>query len=318
MGVIRHLSILLVLALVSCTKSSQHGEIVAFKSQGYSTELKAVIRDGGFVEGDKIAVMGYYVPAGENWENYKSKAVPEFMYNQELSLSGGMWHYSPKAYWPSVPGSKINFYSYFPHSLYSTDPEWQSEPGVKISAPDAKGEPSFDFVLSDAADIDLMVAVNEGCSSATGPVDLEFHHVLGKLQFKFAVSNEGGFSYIVDKIRVLQTPKRATYTWDDGKFTVQTTQTVEAAAGVGSEGVLINSTEPKLVEDFTMFLMPGELGTIEIIMNNEAPAELDLSELSIVSGQVLTVTVLINLTDISFSTRISDWLVGGTVSGNIN
>lgn len=301
------------LLLSSCTKEimSDSGDPVEFNIPQYSADLKAVVREDGFISGDAVAVMGYYVPSGHSWDDYRSEATPDFMYNCRVAYDGNGWSYSPTMYWPQIPGATVNFYSYFPYS------DGTDETGVKISAEDKKGEPSFDFVLNERADVDLMVAKKEGCSLATGTVDLGFHHVLGKLQFRFAVSNDGGFSYIVNKIKVLVTPKRASYTWSDGSFAVLATESIEASAGVDAQGCLIDSTTPRLVDDFTMFLMPSSLGVIHVAVNNEI-REIDLSSLQIESGKVLTVTFIINLSDIHFTTSVTDWIDGGEASGDIS
>ncbi len=298
--------LLAVLASASCQKDT--GEAVEFRVPQYTAELepKAVVRDAGFVDGDAIGVMGYYVPAGAVWNDYKAYAKPDFMYNQRVSYNGATWSYAPKMYWPQIDGAKVNFYSYFPYG------DGTSETGVKVSAKDETGEPGFKFVLNESADVDLMVASAEGCSSASGSVSLPFKHILGKLQFKFSVSNPGGFSYVVNKIHVMKTPKEADFSWDGDVFAVSETGSIEASAGEHGAGCLIDSTDPRLVEDFTMFLMPSDLGEVQVTINNEAAQIVDLSAYKIESGKVLTISFVINLSGISFTTSIDDWDDGGT------
>jgi len=299
--------LLAVLVSASCQKDT--GEAVKFRVPQYTAELepKAVVRDAGFVDGDAIGVLGYYIPAGVAWSDYKATAKPDFMYNQRVSYVDAAWTYSPKMYWPQIDGAKVNFYSYFPYS------DGTAETGVvKISAKNQAGEPSFNFVLNENADVDLMVASAEGCSSASGSVSLPFKHILGKLQFKFSVSNPGGFSYVVNKIHVMETPKEAAFSWDGDVFAVSETWSIEASAGEQGAGCLIDSIEPQLVEDFTMFLMPSDLGEVQVTINNENAQIVDLSAYKIESGKVLTISFVINLSGISFTTSIDDWDDGGT------
>ena len=273
---------------------------------------KAVVRDDGFVAGDAIGVMGYYVPPGEDWDVYRHESRPDFMYTRKVSYDGISWSYSPVAYWPQKDGAEVNFYAYFPWN------ESSSGEGVSVSSAMTQGEPSFTFVLNESADVDLMVAKNEGMASDDGPVYLDFHHMLGKLQFKFGVTDEGGFSYVVNKIKVLSTPHKAEYSWGEDSFTVLSSAPVVASAGEHGVGHLVNSTEPVLADAFTMFLMPGRLGVIEITINNEDARQIDLSDVMIESGKVMTVKMIINLTGIQFYTSVSDWKDGGTANGNIS
>ena len=181
--------------------------------------------------------------------------------------------------------------------------------------------PAFDFTLSQNADVDLMVAVKKGHTQADGPVPLQFKHILGKLQFKFAISDQGGYSYIVNTIKVFDTPDKAHYSWVTDELTVSTDSYLPVVeSGDAGSGHLVNSTDPALVEDFTMYLLPGQLGDIEVAVNNEAPKVLDMSELGlkIESGKVLTITMSISLTGIKFTTSLSDWVNGGTAQGNIS
>ena len=290
-------------AALSCAKSvvdsASFGKPVEFS--GISVETKAVLDEDYFVPGDAVGVSAYHVPNGS-----------KVMYNQSVSYDGTLWTYSPLAYWPQSEGSSVDFYSYSPYF------DGNGTTGVKVAVPAAGEKPSFTFVLNEAADVDLMAAVRKGHRYEDGPVPLQFEHLLGKLQFKFAVSEEGGFSYIVNTIKVRKTPKEAKYVWDTGQFSVISTTSVVAESGTYGEGHLVNSVEPVLIEDFTMYLIPEVLGEIEVVVNNEEPQCLDLSEVDIESGKVVTITMEIGLSGVMFTTSVGNWVSGGTVSGNIS
>lgn len=313
----RHILFVLVVCLTvalvfSCSKvpaGDDPGDKVEFNDT-YICDVRSAIREDGFLSGDAIGVMAYYVPSGVSWESYKSGAKPDFMYNQKVTYDGSKWSYSPVMYWPQAAGASVNFYSYFPYS------DGTGETGVKISSKDTAGEPFFNFILNDSADMDLMVAETEGMTS--GSVELPFRHVLGKLRFRFKVDRDSGFSYVVNKIKVLSTPKEAKYMWTDDSFTVISTTPVEASSGVDGSGYLIDSTEPVLVDAFTMYLMPSSLGQVQVSVNNEPSAELDMSSVKIESGVQTTVTMTITLTGIKFTTSVSPWNDGGSASGNIS
>ena len=299
----------LFLVAVSCSKKGfeADGFPVEFDARDYSAEVRAESSASDFATGDSFGVMAYYIPSGATWSDYSKDAVPDFMYNQMVSYDGLAWSYSPTMYWPQIDGARVNFYAYYPYS------DGVSETGVKVSSSEEMGMPSFEFVLDETAGVDLMVAKAEGCTSSTGSVYLPFRHLLGKVQFKFAVSAKGGFSYVVNKIKVLSTPKSAEYDWGTDHFSVLSNAPIEASAGPGTEGYLIDTMESVLIKDFTMFLMPGKLGGVQVSLNNEEDSvTLDLSQVYVESGKVLTVSVIICLSNVDFEAELTDWKDGGT------
>ena len=311
--------IICALALIlsaSCEKTETEGRRVLspVEFEGtYTYELKSVARDSGFHDGDAIGVLGCYVPPGQDWDEYKQAAVPDFMYNQKVTYDGARWSYSPTAYWPQREGARVNFYAYYPWD------DGSGNDGVKVSSVTSAGEPSFVFTLNEKADKDLMVAANEGLTVNDGPVALQFQHVLGKVQFKFGVSDVGGFSYVVNKIRVLNVPKQVTYHWSDGSVDVLRTDSVVASSGEDGKGHLVNSIDPQLVEDFTMLLIPCDLKMLEVTINNEETAVIDLTgnNVKIEKGKELTISLMISLENIQFKTSITDWRDGGSAEGQI-
>lgn len=300
--------------ILSCTPNhfSNDKDAVPIEfASDFQVELRSSDRSGGFLKDDRIGVLAYYVPSGEVWDEYKAVAKPDFMYNVPLSYDGTSWSYSPVMYWPQAEGASLNFYVYSPYS------DGMGTTGVKLSKESDSGEPSFEFILNESADVDLMVAENEGSTAADGPVELRFKHVLGKLQFRFNVSVEDGFSYIVDKIKVLNTPKTAVYDWNSGTFDVQTMASIEVSSGEDGGSFLIDSTSPVLIDDFTMYLMPGDMHSLEVTVNNEVKS-VDLSDYEIIEGKVLSLNMEIDVTGIQFTTSVTDWVTGGEASGDIS
>ena len=309
------------MALTSCSRDlsdSEGGIPIEFVNE-YVVEVRSGDREAGFQTNDKIGVLAYYVPSGEEWDEYKSGAKPDFMYNVPLSYDGTSWSYSPVMYWPQKKGARLNFYTYYPYTPYAEFDENNPNPipGVYVSSDETAGEPSFKFILNESADVDLMVATNEDLTAETGPVVLNFKHLLSKVQFGFNVSNDGGFSYIVNQIKVNGTPIIASYSWDSETFHVDQTGSVIVYAGDEGEDHLIDSTEPRIVDDFTMFLMPGTLGEIEVSINNEEPKTVTI-DTPIDSGVELTVNLEVDLTGIKFTTSVADWQDGGTATGGIS
>ena len=264
-----------------------------------------------FRQGDAFGVMAYYVPPAAV-DTYMDSAKPDFMYNTEVSYNGSQWLYSPIMYWPQKDGAHVNFYAYFP---YSSD---SGENGITVSSSSHQGYPSFDFELSQSANVDLLVAEAKECTAEDGSVALNFRHLLSKVQFRFKVSNEDGFSYVVNQIKIMDVPQTGTYAWPDEGITFNSSPVINVLAGDGGEDHLVDTTNPILIEDFTVYLPPGELGQIEILLNNEAPQTLDYSGLTLIPGKMLTITIEIGLTGIQFTTTVTNWVNGGKASGNIS
>lgn len=74
--------------------------------------------DNGTLPTPGFGVFGYYA----NGDLYSENAMPDFMYNQHITYSGG-WTYSPIKYWPNEFGSsaissgvdRVTFFAYAPY-----------------------------------------------------------------------------------------------------------------------------------------------------------------------------------------------------------
>ena len=265
-----------------------------------------------FLSGDAFGVMAYYVPPAVENAVYMASAKPNFMYNTKVSYDGNLWSYAPVMYWPQKDGASVNFYAYFPSSSIP------GENGITISPSDRVGYPSFDFEVNQSASVDLLVAEATKCTAEDGSVVLNFRHLLSKVQFKFKVSNEGGFSYVVNQITIKDVPKSARYTWPEEGIVFDSSEKIDVIAGDGQGDYLIDTTLPVLIDDLTVYLPPGNLGQIEIMLNNEAPQTIDYSGLTLIPGKMLTITIEIGLTGIQFTTTVTNWVNGGKASGNIS
>ena len=80
--------------------------------------------DAGVMDNDKLGttgfgVFGYYT----DMNMYEPTAIPNFMYNQQVTKSGGSWTYEPVKYWPNEYGNKaqsddvdqLSFFAYAPY-----------------------------------------------------------------------------------------------------------------------------------------------------------------------------------------------------------
>lgn len=296
------LGLLVLFLALSCNREG--GELrvpISFSVGKYSAEVKADESEG-------IGIENFGVFANLP-DTSPSKLLME---NAKVKDKGSYWGTEESYYWPNGQGRMVDFYAYSP---YSANP---SDIGLDFSFDATTGMPSFEFTMSETADVDLMVAENEGCTAAGGPVSLTFKHLLCRVQFSFSVSDEGGFSYLVNMIKVNGTPRVATYDWVTDSFHVHETGSVEIHIQEDTDDHLIDSSTPMLIDAFTMYLMPGNLGEVEIQINNDPPKVLDMTEMELEEGMGMNVHFEVSLADISYTTAVTDWLEGGTASGDIS
>ena len=103
-------------------------------------------------------------------------AMPNFMYNEEVTKVGSTWQTSEQYNWPAN-SDKIDFYAYAPYN----------GTGVTLSSQSATGAPVIDFTMnsSAASQIDLVTAVATGKdkSNASSGVSFTFGHALTTVKF---------------------------------------------------------------------------------------------------------------------------------------
>lgn len=106
---------------------------------------------------------------------YENTTVsPDFMYNQPVTYSSGVWNYAPLKYWPNENGEYVSFFAYAP---YEESPADDGRCIIDMSKWDDKGDPWVNYRLAanpfdDNAtaasypQVDLLYGVNEGSTTA--------------------------------------------------------------------------------------------------------------------------------------------------------
>ena len=118
--------------------------------------------------------------------------TPDFMYNVQVSKSGGTWLTNPEYEWPDN-GDKLDFYAYAPYN----------GAGISLSSSSTTGEPTINFTMQTAADnqIDLITAkaVDRDNTNAASGVSLTFAHALTTVKFVKDANLTGTISSITIK-----------------------------------------------------------------------------------------------------------------------
>lgn len=127
----------------------------------------------------------------------------EFMKDEEVSLSSGVWTYSPVKYWPHQ--EKVHFFAYSSSNSNGilTDPEF-----VEISEGvfQAKFKYTLPYPTADNKDAenqpDLVFAFQPSRKEEDGTVEFAFSHALSSIQFKVGNVPGGSTLESIDFVNV--------------------------------------------------------------------------------------------------------------------
>ena len=132
----------------------------------------AGLMDATLLQNAGFGVFGYHTDASAGKTGYDQTALPNFMYNQQVSYSGGAWTYTPVKYWPNEHGSsaesanvdKVSFFAYAP---YVASPVADSEGINAITGNTVAGDPKVTYKVAAKPEdnVDLVWAVAENATS---------------------------------------------------------------------------------------------------------------------------------------------------------
>ncbi len=294
-------------SLVSCSKVI-HNDRRSLSFSAY--EVTAVKASEYFADGDAVGIFAYYLEGG----NWTEEVRPDFMNNVSLEKTSQGWEYSPILYWPSLPQNQLRFYAYAPYSA-------KLDSGELALSCDKGQAPKLGFTITDAK-TDLLASVPVQMSRPEGDVSvpLEFNHALGKIQFKFAVSQNGSFSY-VKRITLYDVNQSAVFTWNGNDLTCSpsgSTMDIHMHSS-SSDGYFVNTTVLEPADQFTSYLIPGKIYKMGIQLNNneEEIIDLSLNPLDVKAGKMLSVSCTIQMSGLTVDARVVPWVEGGTTIGGI-
>jgi len=146
------------------------------------------IQNGGAHAGVGFGVFAYYTDNG----NYSKYAVPDFMYNQQVTHGASGWTYSPIKYWPNEFGStansydadKVSFFAYAPWVQVDVTSGIPNAGGVdvtknitRLTSNTASGDPCIKYVVDTdpKTSVDLLwgvVPTSTNYTTVTGPAEI--------------------------------------------------------------------------------------------------------------------------------------------------
>lgn len=130
-------------------------------------QTRAVVMDLTQLQNNGFGIMGYVHTGTPNY------ATPNFMNGPVTwDSSNSQWSYSPTKYWPNNASQQLDFLAYAPYG---------DDTHINVSGS------TLTFTVDDNAEnqVDLIVATakNQTRSNNNGAVELNFRHLLSRLQF---------------------------------------------------------------------------------------------------------------------------------------
>jgi hypothetical protein len=338
-------AVLLGLVAASCSKNDVSENTSPENAIGFGTySLQSKANTGLFVDGTTnpnipngkaIGVYGY-VHDNTTWTATYATAAPNIFNNVAVtatSTDGTTFSYSPSRYWPSNTTTLISFYAYYP----------QNGTGITPTVTTGMGSYAFETQALAANQVDFLVSDLEANQSKTngnpsdGSVDLKFHHML--CQIKASVtpaseisSNPGYVGYSITSIKVKNVYSTGTLTptsngtttsfgWDN--LGGNTTSEFDMNNGTGNENILllIPQTIPSgatIEVNYTLtFNYSGNVSesrdkTKDIVYAGNVKNATLTGAWDI--NKIYNYTISVSLDHITFSSTVTDWETGSTVT----
>src|SRR5574344_835252 len=241
------------------TDSSSEIDIVAKPDTASYVLTKGAPVTGTSSPAGSIGVLGYLLLGG-TWN--ESTAIPDFMYNTQLTRTGspGSYTYSyyPAKFWPDNTNDKVRFFAYYP---YNGD-------DVTLSLQTATGCPTISYTSGSTVtnQVDLMYAHASAVNNKTtgSSVNLAFSHALTRVSFSAKLA--AGYTSQVVVIQSIQItglksggtlsldPSDAT-PWTLGAGTASYNLSTNNGALIPTANQALNKDSYKLVNSYTGYLL---------------------------------------------------------------
>lgn len=262
-----------------------------------SYDVGVISKSSAFVAGDSFGVYAYHRKNGV----LPDSKMPDFMKGIEVSFDGSIWRYSPQMYWPQNEADKISFIAYSPYS-YGDSPM-----DVDISA---ENMPVLNFDLQESGGKVDLLAAKTTTSRLDGAVNLEFQHLLCKIDVYFKHSNQGGFS-TVQKItyKDIECPTRFCFAdLDDpslGSWDLQSNH--EYNLGLDHDLEVVGTTEVT-TDAYSVYMPPADLSGKMIVTIDGVDYVIKGDKLDgLMPGKAITIQVLIENMALVYEVSVSDW-----------
>jgi len=129
--------------------------------------------------------------SGGTWSQLNSKKwKPNFMFNQEVHYSSGVYTYSPTRYWPDAAVNTLTFWAYSP---YDASADLLVRGTSNAYASTSVGLPDIRFTADGHTDLLYSdVEADQTSASNSGEVHFDFNHALALVELKAEKIDEDG------------------------------------------------------------------------------------------------------------------------------
>lgn len=268
-----------------------------------------------FAEGSVIGVFGYYT-GDSGWTQAGDETTPNFMYNEEVEKGASAWDYSPKKYWPNNPDDKVSFFAYYPHTNLLKN--YFSNNIISFPANTDEGVPAITYnapATNYGSKVDFLYATALDKTKAAGTVSLQFKHLMAKVQFKFTSSGVTPPPTILIKSVGFDVPATGIFSYSEGNDGLPVWGTVSGTHSINQEasGEGVSITESaQLVEEFTQYVLPCSLSTINLRISTDGHTYTDVpvtpaTSIALDAGKVTTVSFTISIKGITVTATAQPW-----------
>ena len=216
------LCIAVVLGVTSCKEElfPENDKAISFASTSEQLLTRGTPIDSD-LDIPNMGVFAYYTGNGVSSNKWSSTAIPNFMYDIQVTNNSGTWSYANPVYWPAANDANISFFAYSPFATGVYDAT-NNPTGNGITIAVTAGIPTITYTVPEscAAQPDLMVsALKNDLNKVSGSpvVSFTMNHTLTSVGFKASGQGEEitGIK-ITDVITsgVLTTSTNGSFSWD--------------------------------------------------------------------------------------------------------
>lgn len=247
-----------------------------------------------------FGVLAYFTQGGDF---NPASSTPNFMYNQEVKKNGGVWEYSPLAYWPVNDNDKISFFAYAPaQNDIST-----AGNTIGISGSTQIGYPQLVYTNNNAQ-TDLLTALPAlNLNTPNTGVSFSFGHALAKIIFKV----KSYYNLTITNLSI-KGKSSGKLTFNDSGATWSDINSEKSYIYTGSVSITANSEAASII---TLFMLPAYTGTFSISYTLDGKVitkeNLSLPSGTWEKGQSTVYSLSIDKIGLSISAANVSWTNGG-------
>lgn len=287
---------LALLGLSGCAKETTLDQVnpdtpIAFDTYlGRAAQTKGYVADLADLQNTGFGVYAFYTHTTPYETFQDGSKGADYMVNEKLTYSGGLWSYEPVKYWPNNTGDKVSFFAYAPYF----DGTASDVNITSVAANSVNGDPVIAFsVAKDVSQqVDLLYAAlpDQTKPNTSAKTTFNFKHALSRVAFKAqavvdVVNPETDGTSPDDNMALGTIAEGTTITVNsiiltgnfntagklnitDGKWVASSSSMAYTISGaqLAEKNVTVNPVQLNAVTDY-MMLIPGVFNGVTVTVN---------------------------------------------------